>query len=147
MVSHECRFRLEWSFCWNSSLGWLPSYKFVASQSISRSWFLDGVHSIAAVLLQIRLAITSTNPPARLAKNWDQYVFPPEADWRDGFLMRLFRPYHPQEALQGYTRAAAIHGWKVRSPTVFIGSLTAACVQVANMKDLEKLVTKSWGSG
>jgi hypothetical protein len=26
---------------------------------------------------------------------------------------RIFRPYYPQEALQGYTKAAAVHGWKV----------------------------------
>ncbi|KAG2071233.1 hypothetical protein BDR04DRAFT_1075782 [Suillus decipiens] len=73
-----------------TSAGWLPSY------------------NIASVLLQIKLAISSTDPkPARLAQNWEQ-------------------PYHPQEALSGYTRAAAIHGWKV-----------------ANAKEMERLVT--WG--
>ncbi|KAG1769061.1 hypothetical protein EV702DRAFT_1181859 [Suillus placidus] len=66
-----------------TSAGWLPSY------------------NIASVLLQIKLAISSTDPkPARLAQNWEQ-------------------PYHPQEALSGYTRAAAIHGWKARSTFVF----------------------------
>ncbi|KIK41799.1 hypothetical protein CY34DRAFT_24232 [Suillus luteus UH-Slu-Lm8-n1] len=73
-----------------TSAGWLPSY------------------NIASVLLQIKLAISNTDPkPARLAQNWEQ-------------------PYHPQEALSGYTRAAAIHGWKV-----------------ANPMEMEKLVT--WG--
>ncbi|KAG1868338.1 hypothetical protein DFJ58DRAFT_858928 [Suillus subalutaceus] len=63
-----------------TSAGWLPSY------------------NIASVLLQIKLAISSTDPkPARLDQNWEQ-------------------PYHPQEALSGYTRAAAIHGWKVANP-------------------------------
>ncbi|KAG1726823.1 hypothetical protein EDB19DRAFT_1751380 [Suillus lakei] len=62
---------------------------------------------IASVLLQIKLAISSTDPkPARLAQNWEQ-------------------PYHPQEALSGYTRAAAIHGWKV-----------------ANPREMERLVTR-----
>ncbi|KAG2129598.1 hypothetical protein DEU56DRAFT_872472 [Suillus clintonianus] len=62
-----------------TSAGWLPSY------------------NIASVLLQIKLAISSTDPkPAQLAHNWDQ-------------------PYHPHEALSGYTRAAAMHGWKVHS--------------------------------
>lgn len=63
-----------------TSAGWLPSY------------------NIASVLLQIKLAISSTDPkPARLDQDWEQ-------------------PYHPQEALSGYTRAAAIHGWKVADP-------------------------------
>ncbi|TFK72251.1 hypothetical protein BDN72DRAFT_836432 [Pluteus cervinus] len=57
--------------------GWLPSY------------------SIAAVLLQIKLAISSLDPrPARLASNWNQ-------------------PYTPYEALEGYKRAAATHNWTV----------------------------------
>ncbi|KAH7925790.1 hypothetical protein BV22DRAFT_408192 [Leucogyrophana mollusca] len=60
-----------------TSDGWLPSY------------------SISAVLLQIKLAISSTDPrPARLAGDWD-------------------RPYSPQDALDGYQRAAAIHNWKI----------------------------------
>lgn len=47
--------------------GWVPSY------------------SIAAVLLQIRVAISSTEPrPARLARG---------TDWK--------RPYNPQEAFEG----------------------------------------------
>ncbi|KAG1734953.1 uncharacterized protein EDB91DRAFT_1146148 [Suillus paluster] len=38
--------------------------------------FLPFMQCIASVLLQIRLAISSTDPkPARLAHNWDQYVF------------------------------------------------------------------------
>jgi len=42
-----------------TSEGWLPSY------------------NIAAILLQIRLAISSTSPPARLAygSQWNQYGF------------------------------------------------------------------------
>ncbi|KAF9007058.1 hypothetical protein BDQ17DRAFT_1351337 [Cyathus striatus] len=52
-------------------------------------------YSIPAVLLQIKLAISNLDPrPARLAKNWDQ-------------------PYHVSEALAGYKRAAATHGWQV----------------------------------
>ncbi|KAG1824854.1 uncharacterized protein BJ212DRAFT_1322854 [Suillus subaureus] len=59
---------------------------------------LTSAGDIASVLLQIKLAISSTDPkPARLDQNWEQ-------------------PYHPQEALSGYTRAAAIHGWKVANP-------------------------------
>ncbi|OJA17322.1 hypothetical protein AZE42_04138 [Rhizopogon vesiculosus] len=68
-----------------TSGGWLPSY------------------NIAAILLQIRLAISS-NPPARIASDWNQ-------------------PYQPQEALQGYTRAATAHGWK------------------AYLKEMQRLVT------
>ncbi|KIJ62454.1 hypothetical protein HYDPIDRAFT_30416 [Hydnomerulius pinastri MD-312] len=61
-----------------TSDGWLPSY------------------SISAVLLQIKLAISSTDPrPARLQETtWD-------------------RPYTAHEALHGYTRAAAMHNWKI----------------------------------
>ncbi|EKM50995.1 uncharacterized protein PHACADRAFT_151428 [Phanerochaete carnosa HHB-10118-sp] len=52
-------------------------------------------YSISAVLLQIRLAISNLDPrPARLASNWD-------------------RPYEMREAIEGYRRAAAAHGWKV----------------------------------
>ncbi|KIM60273.1 hypothetical protein SCLCIDRAFT_1217055 [Scleroderma citrinum Foug A] len=61
-----------------TSEGWLPSY------------------NIPAILLQIKLAISSTDPwPARLHPvNWN-------------------KPYTPTEALNGYTRAAALHNWKV----------------------------------
>ncbi|EGO23264.1 hypothetical protein SERLADRAFT_472173 [Serpula lacrymans var. lacrymans S7.9] len=52
-------------------------------------------YSISAVLLQIKLAISNPDPrPARLDSKWDA-------------------PYSPQEALAGYTRAAATHGWKI----------------------------------
>ncbi|TBU25270.1 hypothetical protein BD311DRAFT_764945 [Dichomitus squalens] len=52
-------------------------------------------YSISAVLLQIKLAISNLDPKAaRLAPNWDT-------------------PYNIQEALAGYKRAAATHGWKV----------------------------------
>ncbi|KAG0696497.1 hypothetical protein DFH29DRAFT_984602 [Suillus ampliporus] len=69
---------------------------------------LTSAGDIASVLLQIKLAISSTEPkPARLDKNWDQ-------------------PYYPEEALNGYTRAAAIHGWKV-----------------ANPREMQRLVTRS----
>ncbi|KAM5545525.1 hypothetical protein V8D89_000563 [Ganoderma adspersum] len=52
-------------------------------------------YSISAILIQIKLAISNLDPkPARLASNWD-------------------RPYGMQEALEGYRRAAATHGWKV----------------------------------
>ncbi|EPS95732.1 hypothetical protein FOMPIDRAFT_1032740 [Fomitopsis schrenkii] len=57
--------------------GWLPSY------------------SIAAILLQIKLAISNLEPrPARLAQNWDM-------------------AYGMQEALDGYKRAANTHGWAI----------------------------------
>ncbi|KAI0367123.1 hypothetical protein BV20DRAFT_1091315 [Pilatotrama ljubarskyi] len=57
--------------------GWLPSY------------------SISAVLLQIKLAISSLEPrPARLAHNWSI-------------------AYGMHEALEGYKRAANTHGWKI----------------------------------
>lgn len=63
--------------------GWLPSY------------------NIAAVLLQIRMAISSTEPrPARLASG---------SDWK--------RAYSTQEALDGFNRAAATHGWRVPEGT------------------------------
>ncbi|KAL6306618.1 hypothetical protein BKA93DRAFT_773860 [Sparassis latifolia] len=52
-------------------------------------------YSISAILLQIRLAISNLEPrPARLAQNWDA-------------------PYGMHEALEGYKRAAATHGWKI----------------------------------
>jgi len=52
-------------------------------------------YSISAVLLQIKLAISNREPrPAQLARNWDS-------------------PYGVQEALEGFKRAAATHGWKV----------------------------------
>ncbi|KAH7886667.1 hypothetical protein F5I97DRAFT_2017525 [Phlebopus sp. FC_14] len=56
-------------------------------------------YSISALLLQIKLAISNVEPnPARLQANaWDT-------------------PYSPDEAFNGYTRAAAIHGWKVSNP-------------------------------
>ncbi|KAI6096682.1 hypothetical protein EDD16DRAFT_1671551 [Pisolithus croceorrhizus] len=52
--------------------------------------------SVPAILLQIKLAISNPFPsPARLhPHHWD-------------------RPYTAKEALSGYTRAAALHGWKV----------------------------------
>lgn len=53
-------------------------------------------YSVPAILLQIKLAISNITPrPARLhPQYWD-------------------RPYTAKEALNGYTRAAALHGWKV----------------------------------
>ncbi|KAH9940093.1 uncharacterized protein BXZ73DRAFT_88813 [Epithele typhae] len=52
-------------------------------------------YNIASVLLQIRLAISNLDPkPARLAHDWD-------------------RPYGMGEALEGYKRVAAVHGWKL----------------------------------
>ncbi|KAJ6632300.1 hypothetical protein B0H10DRAFT_1865630 [Mycena sp. CBHHK59/15] len=52
-------------------------------------------YSISAVLLQIKLAISNLDPkPARLAENWNL-------------------PYGVSEALTGFKRAAATHGWKV----------------------------------
>ncbi|RDB28698.1 hypothetical protein Hypma_015532 [Hypsizygus marmoreus] len=60
-----------------TSDGWLPSY------------------SIAAVLMQIKLAISNLDPrPARLSSDFD-------------------RPYGVHEALEGYKRAAATHGWQI----------------------------------
>ncbi|KAG5647979.1 hypothetical protein DXG03_007013 [Asterophora parasitica] len=56
-------------------------------------------YSIPAVLMQIKLAISNLDPkPARLA-----------ADFH--------RPYGAEEALIGYKRAAATHGWKVPKDT------------------------------
>lgn len=50
----SCHFR-DWRSVHALCLGWLPSY------------------SIAAVLLQIKLAISNLEPrPARLASNWDR---------------------------------------------------------------------------
>ncbi|CAK5263224.1 unnamed protein product [Mycena citricolor] len=50
-------------------------------------------YSIPAVLMQIRLAISNLDPrPARLAPNWKL-------------------AYSPSEALAGFKRAAATHGW------------------------------------
>ncbi|KAH7100349.1 hypothetical protein BKA62DRAFT_706762 [Auriculariales sp. MPI-PUGE-AT-0066] len=61
--------------------GWLPSY------------------SIAAIMLQIKLAVSSTEPrPARLAQNWQE-------------------PYGVHEALEGFKRAARTHGWTVPDGT------------------------------
>ncbi|GAA5925491.1 uncharacterized protein JCM15063_005038 [Sporobolomyces koalae] len=52
-------------------------------------------YSISAVLLQIRMAISNLDPrPARLASNWNE-------------------PYSIEEAVVGFKRAAATHGWKV----------------------------------
>lgn len=51
--------------------------------------------SMSAIILQIKLAISNLDPfPARLAKDWD-------------------RDYSVSEALVGYKRAAATHGWQV----------------------------------
>ncbi|KAK0467149.1 uncharacterized protein EV420DRAFT_1507476 [Desarmillaria tabescens] len=52
-------------------------------------------YSIPAVIMQIKLAISNLDPrPARLAKDWH-------------------REYHVYEALEGYKRAAAAHGWQI----------------------------------
>ncbi|KAJ7753671.1 hypothetical protein DFH07DRAFT_868677 [Mycena maculata] len=52
-------------------------------------------YSIPAVLMQIKLAISNLDPkPARLAPNWNT-------------------PYAVGEALAGFKRAAATHGWTV----------------------------------
>ncbi|KAJ6460480.1 hypothetical protein C8R47DRAFT_994015 [Mycena vitilis] len=52
-------------------------------------------YSISAVLMQIKLAISNLDPkPARLASNWNT-------------------PYAVGEALAGFKRAAATHGWTV----------------------------------
>lgn len=52
-------------------------------------------YTISAVLLQIRMAISNLEPkPARLASNWST-------------------PYSMQEAIDGFHRAAATHGWKL----------------------------------
>lgn len=53
-------------------------------------------YSIPSILLQIKLAISNLDPrPAKLATNWQQ-------------------PYTMGEALEGFKRAAATHGWRVR---------------------------------
>ncbi|KAF5342715.1 hypothetical protein D9758_015872 [Tetrapyrgos nigripes] len=52
-------------------------------------------YSIPAIIMQIKLAISNPDPrPARLASNWTQH-------------------YTVGEALQGYKRAAATHGWQL----------------------------------
>ncbi|KAF9461901.1 hypothetical protein BDZ94DRAFT_1262434 [Collybia nuda] len=52
-------------------------------------------YNISSILLQIKLAISNLDPrPARLASNFHQ-------------------PYEVHEALTGYKRAAATHGWQV----------------------------------
>ncbi|KAK1224011.1 hypothetical protein PQX77_013106 [Marasmius sp. AFHP31] len=62
-----------------TSSGWLPSY------------------SIAAILIQIKLAISNPDPrPARLLGG---------GGWK--------RPYQVMEALEGYKRAASTHGWQL----------------------------------
>ncbi|EMD36029.1 hypothetical protein CERSUDRAFT_156784 [Gelatoporia subvermispora B] len=74
--------------------GWLPSYRQVVPDYLPIS-LANATHSISAVLLQIKLAISNLDPrPARLAANWDT-------------------PYQIGEALEGYRRAASTHGWKV----------------------------------
>jgi len=56
-------------------------------------------YSISAVLLQIKLAISNLEPrPARLSNQFDV-------------------PYGTREALEGFKRAAATHGWKVPQGT------------------------------
>ncbi|KAH9934607.1 hypothetical protein B0H21DRAFT_759509 [Amylocystis lapponica] len=53
------------------------------------------IYNIPGILLQIRMAISNLEPrPARLAHNWNL-------------------AYHMAEALDGYKRAAATHGWKI----------------------------------
>ncbi|TFK70490.1 hypothetical protein BDN72DRAFT_838836 [Pluteus cervinus] len=53
------------------------------------------VYRVPAVLLQVKLALSSLDPkPARLASNWAQ-------------------PYTIQEAREGYLRSARTHGWQV----------------------------------
>ena len=52
--------------------------------------------SVAAIIIQIKLAISNLEPkPARLFWQSDS--------WK--------RPYSVQEALEGYKRAASAHGW------------------------------------
>ena len=53
------------------------------------------VYTISAVLLQIRMAMSNLDPrPARLDAQWQQ-------------------PYSMPEAIEGFKRAAAAHGWAV----------------------------------
>lgn len=52
-------------------------------------------YAIPAILLQIKLAISNLDPrPARLAHQWSS-------------------PYSMHEAIDGYKRAAAVHGWQI----------------------------------
>ncbi|KAJ7626463.1 hypothetical protein B0H17DRAFT_1024399 [Mycena rosella] len=76
-----------------TSDGWLPSYRCAPVASPRPA--SDLCSSISAVLMQIRLAISNLDPrPARLAQNWNT-------------------PYAVGEALVGFKRAAATHGWTV----------------------------------
>ena len=78
--------------------GWLPSY------------------NIAAVLLQIRMAISSTEPrPARLASgmDWKRSYGVEEALEGSSFVTR----YYPLSYPIGFTRAAGVHGWRVPEGT------------------------------
>ena len=56
----------------NLILGWLPSYRYVCllSGPVGPRFIFT---SVSAVLLQIKLAISSTTPyPARLQTDWDR---------------------------------------------------------------------------
>lgn len=90
--------------------GWLPSY------------------NIAAVLLQIRMALSSTEPrPARLANGneWKHAYGTQEA--LDGKLIPVWQPAQTMRLLTrtnmmvirttGFTRAAHTHGWRVPEGT------------------------------
>jgi ubiquitin-conjugating enzyme E2 Q len=79
--------------------GWLPSY------------------NIAAVLLQIRMAISSLEPrPARLARGdeWKRAYGTQEAF--DGMFMSYFS-FGFADQFEGFQRAAATHGWRVPDGT------------------------------
>ncbi|CAL1702918.1 unnamed protein product [Somion occarium] len=60
-------------------------------------------YSIPAIILQIKLAISNLDPrPARLASQWNQ-------------------PYSMHEAIEGFKRAAATHGWRVPQGLELLG--------------------------
>ncbi|XXG97232.1 hypothetical protein Hte_003527 [Hypoxylon texense] len=56
-------------------------------------------NSLESVLLQVRLAMCSENPPARLEKTKSRQSSPSQ--------------YGIHEAIDAYTRAAQVHGWQV----------------------------------
>ncbi|KAF0427761.1 Ubiquitin-conjugating enzyme E2 Q [Gigaspora margarita] len=60
--------------------------------SHDRGWYPE--YTMEAVLLQVKLALSSLNPPARL-----------DHDWR--------RDYNAREAMDGYIRSANLHGWGI----------------------------------
>ena len=76
------------------------------------------IPSISAVLMQIRLAISNLEPkPARLASDWNRSAF---VGLVAATSLPPSRPYGIDESLVGYKRAAATHGWTVRTSFFYL---------------------------